>query len=400
MRMGIRTLVTAGVAVVVAVPLGLPTQALASGVRFEDEAAAIAADLAATAAARGWTIAQARTQYEAGQRLDRVREAVAAAVGEAAVVGGVLGDKPDGTATLLIKGPASDTVRGLAAAGGVRIIDGQPYPVQQLRSRASDLHTRLVAMGYPQVVTAVDVVGAGVWGTVTARAGLPATGAALAAALPDDLDDPADGVTVTVTDAPVVQRQTVAFGGMRDAFNGAFRCTSGWSVVAPDGTTGVSTAGHCGVNQITHDAAVHNLALQAQHIGSQGDVEWGTTTVPEPDDFFSDSATVRDVTAVEPIADITRNETVRVYGRSTNAQQTTTVFALDVTISDSFGTSNRLVATTANVTQAGDSGAPWFNGTVAFGSHVGSATISGASRSLFQVADLYDEALGVRVRTS
>ena len=73
---------------------------------------------------------------------------------------------------------------------------------------------------------------------------------------------------------------------------------------------------------------------------------------------------------------------------------------LGMTITEGGRTSSRLVATTNGVTQPGDSGAPWFNGTVAFGSHVGSATIRGQVRSLFQVADLYDEALGVRVRTT
>ncbi|GIE98541.1 hypothetical protein [Paractinoplanes rishiriensis] len=388
-----RLLVATCSALAVLAPLGTVAPAHASVVRFEDAAAAVSSDLAAIAGARGWTIAQARTQQEAADRLDRVRQAVAAVHGEEAIVGGMLGEKPDGVATLLIAGPATDEARMLATSAGVRLVDRQPFTAPELRKRASDVHERLVRMGYPLVVTAVDIASADIWATVTAKPGLPATSGALAVRLPD-------GVAVTVTDEPAVKRESTAFGGMRNLLTGAPMCTSGWSVVDPNGTTGVSTAGHCGVNQITHDGTTHNLALQVQHIGSQGDVEWGTTAVPEPDDFFVSPTTIRDVSAVEPIGNITLNETVRVYGRTTNAEQSTTVFALDVAITEGGRTSSRLVATTNGVTQPGDSGAPWFNGTVAFGSHVGSATIRGQVRSLFQVADLYDEALGVRVRTT
>ena len=401
MKSRTKVLVAAGAAVVFAIPLGVTAQALAQepAVIFQDEATAVATDLALIAKAKGWTLAQARAQREAGLRLDRVREAAAAAQGEA-IIGGALAERPDGTPTLLVRGKATDAVRRLAAVGGVQVVDGQPYTAKELRMRASAVHDRLLAMGYSQVATGVNIATAGISAAVTAKAGLPATRSALAAALPDDLDDLGEGVTLTVADSPVVARQSSAFGGMRNLLNGVPMCTSGWSVIAPDGTTGVSTAGHCGVNQITHDGTTHSLALQAQHIGIVGDVEWGTTSVPEPDDFYTTASTVRDVSAVEPIANIMLGETICVYGRTTNAVECSTVVALDVTISDPvFGRSARLVAMGA-VTQPGDSGGPWYNGGRAYGSHVGQTTVNGKRCSVFQVADLYDEALGVRVRTS
>ncbi|GAA4716048.1 hypothetical protein Prum_005150 [Phytohabitans rumicis] len=392
-------LVAASAAVILGVSLGASAQASAPAMTFQDEAAAIEWDLAVIAKSKGWTVAEARAQHEAGLRLDRVRDAVAFRLGESAVVGGMLAEEPLGVPSLLIKGTATAEVRQLAAASGVRILDGQPYTAAQLRKRASVVHDRLVGMGYPEVVTAVDIATAGVSATVTAQSGLPATGAALAASLPADLNDLGDGVALAVSGKPAVRRETAAFGGLRNRFNGAARCTSGWSVINSSGTTGVSTAAHCSVNQITHDGVNHPLALQAQHIGSQGDVEWGTTTFPEPDDFHPNGLVIRDVGAVEPIANITLNETICVYGRTTNAEECSTVDALDVTITDSLGTSKRLVAM-GHVTQPGDSGGPWYNGVRAYGSHVGEASIDGEPRSVFQVADLYDEALAVRVRTT
>lgn len=125
---------------------------------------------------------------------------------------------------------------------------------------------------------------------------------------------------LTVHTAPIVEDES-AFGGMRIRDDGVFECTSGWSVRnVSTGTFGVSTARHCaGVNQIVHPGdAVHGWSLRGEHRGAYGDVEWGSTAQPEPDDFYADADSIRDVSSVEARSNISVNESVCAYGRSSN----------------------------------------------------------------------------------
>lgn len=191
------------------------------------------------------------------------------------------------------------------------------------------------------------------------------------------------------------------FGGMWVRDDGVNECTSGWSVIRiATGTPGVTTAGHCtGINQIDHPGhGIHARVYQAEHRGQWGDIEWGTTAEAEPDDFYSDASTIRDVNAIEALANIAVNESVCVYGRSSNdrdcdldVQDVSQACTNDGVFND------RLVMMDGVTSIGGDSGGGWSFGNRAFGSVKGLCAPNFLNRETWSVADLYDEALGVRV---
>jgi streptogrisin C len=405
MKMRARWLVVLPATMVLAATFAPPAMAdsHAAGVDSHDlvmqtTAEAMAMDLGLVAKANGWTVAQARAQFDTAQRMGRVQEAIAAWMPDA-YVGGVLSAQPGGAPSLLLKGAADAFVRDTVAAAGipVRIIDRQPYSYRELEQRSVKAHRSLLALGYPEVITGVDIESATVQASVTGRPGLPSAGSALAA-LPADLRS---GLDVAVIDGPVGGYETAAFGGQRIRSAAGATCTSGFSVTNGV-TTGITGAAHCGaMSTVVHDAVTHALSFQAEHRGARGDVEWYTTAVPEPDDFHADSANIRDVAAVEPVNGITVGESVCFYGRTTNVRNCTTVHATGLTLTFTDGvTVSQLVASTANVSTGGDSGGPWTFNNTAYGVHVGAGTLDGARRSLFTPADIIDEAIGVSVRTT
>jgi hypothetical protein len=196
------------------------------------------------------------------------------------------------------------------------VADNQPYSFEELESRKLRVHHALEAAGFRFVATAVNIVGGGrIPASVTREAGLPESAAAILTAVPQDLRSSVD---LVVRGDPVAQDFS-AFGGMWVREGTQSKCTSGWSVRAvDDGTSGVTTAGHCEqIDHIVHPQhGVHTLTFRSQHRGQWGDVEWHTSGEPEPDDFYSDASTVRDVIGVQPRASISVGEFVCVYGRS------------------------------------------------------------------------------------
>lgn len=180
--------------------------------------------------------------------------------------------------------------------------------------------------------------------------------------------------------------------------NGVDVCTSGWSVERTYSTalTGVSTAAHCdSVDYISQPSHVHALDFVDQHLGSWGDVEWHTSAKPEPDNFYASETAVRDVASVEQTAGFSVGEYICVYGRATN-DPFCGLQVEDVSLSCTIGgvTVSRLVEMDGDATSPGDSGAPWYYGTKAYGSHMGICS----GHSTFSKAANYDSAINVRVR--
>ncbi|WP_460915905.1 chymotrypsin family serine protease [Plantactinospora veratri] len=292
---------------------------------------------------------------------------------------------------------APELVRTMVAASGVpiRIVDGQPYSAGELADRSRAVHGHLKALGYTSVTTAADITSGQVRATVTAEPGTGLRAATVGTALPEALRT---GLDLDVVEGPANIRQTSLFGGMPTTRPGAgLICTTGFSV-SPGGFVGVTTAAHCNNSEAAHNGARHPLNLFDEHLGDFGDVEWSTTSgVPVTDDFVAGSTETRDVTGVRALADMMIGDQACVFGQSTGLRRCSFIADLDVSITDRRGTSHRQVAVRDNITQVGDSGGPWFVGTVAYGTHVGNAQVNGASVSAFSVADLFDEALGVRV---
>lgn len=379
-----------------------PALAVPPAVVFQTPAEALATDLALLAKGKGWTVEQARAHWDAAERLGRVQQAVAARMPDA-YVGGVLADTPGGTSTLLLKGEANAFVRDLVAGAGIPIAvaDRQPYSFAELEERSSQVHKQLAAAGYRDIGTGVDITRARVVATVSARPGLPSSASTLSAALPAGLRADVD---LTVITGPV-GTDLLAYGGMRTQDPEA--CTSGFSVVDNEtGTTGVTTAGHCLVGEIVDPGPEPDLVQRfpavGEHRGEFGDVEWHTSPATQRDDFFASATQVRDVVSVEPRADITVGEGVCGYGRSSNSPDCAMTVALTsagCTVDGVFN--DRLVGMNDDLTfTGGDSGGPWYSANRAYGSSKGFCNLEGARRAMWSVADLYDEALNVSVRTS
>ena len=316
--------------------------------------------------------------------------------------GAELSSLPDGAPTVYLKGRADNFVLQLIGSAGfpIHVMDNRPFSWRELEARSMRLNRRLAALGYRDIVTSFDESTSHVEAVVKR---LPARAAERAqqvlASLPSEFRS---GVRLALVDEDIAIDEH-AYGGMWVRASGTNMCTSGWSVTNFF-TTGVTTAGHCsGINQIVEPGVgVHALTHQAEHRGQWGDVEWKTSTHIEPDDFFASANDIRDVSAVEPRANITVGEAICVYGRSSNSRDCShTVLRTSISCTNSGVFNDRLVAMNAKrTTIGGDSGGGWSFGLRAYGSHKGGCTVDGAVRNVFSVADLYDEALGVTVRTN
>jgi streptogrisin C len=358
-------------------------------------------DLALVAEARGWTLQQAVAHRAISDAFGRIQEQIATDR-PGLYAGAELSAVPDGAPTLYIKGNADEFVWGLVDSAGfsIQVIDGRPFSWRELEARSIQLNRRLAGLGFRDIVTSFDETTSIVEAVVKRGPAMAAAKAGqVLATLPAEFRR---GVKLELIDEDVVIDEH-AYGGMWVRDDGVNECTSGWAVT--NGlTTGVTTAGHCdGINQIVEPGVgVHALAHQAQHRGQWGDVEWKTSTHIEPDDFYATATDIRDVAAVEPRVNITVGEAVCVYGRSSNSRDCShTVFRTSISCTNNGVFNDRLVAMNAkNTTIGGDSGGGWSFNFTAYGSHKGGCTVNNVLRNVFSVADLYDEALGVWVRTN
>jgi hypothetical protein len=362
-------------------------------VQTADEA--LAQDLALIAKAQGWTLDEVELYHRAEQAIGQIATEVAEMRPDV-FVGSALSLDPGGPPTLFIKGPADSWIRDLAGAAGIEVVvaDMQPYSFDELEARKVRVHDALRAFGIDQVVTRVNIAGAGVIPVeVTLKPGFATTSESILSAIPDDLRS---SVELTIHEDPIVVSEA-AFGGMTLLKSGFLECTSGWTVQQiSTGIRGISSAGHCvGVNMVAHTSPSHNHAttFKGSHEGQWGDVEWYTTNQAEADDFYSESGVIRDVGAVEPRNGIAVNEAICVYGRASNDRDCS-LRVLDASIA--CGALDRLVQMNGDTQIGGDSGGGWSFDTRAYGGHFGNC----AFRDSFTVADLFDEALGVFVPTT
>jgi hypothetical protein len=361
---------------------------------------ALAEDVALVAEANDWTVAEANTHYEVSVAAGLLAEQMADER-STVYVGAALSTEPGGAPTVYVKGRADAKVRSLIEESGIEVIlaDRQPFSFAELEDRKLRVHHALEALGFPSVATSVNITGGGeIPASVSVGPNTPRAIADIVRALPPDLRS---SVRLTVSERPVVSDEQ-AFGGMWMRDNGLNQCTSGFSVLhANTNVLGVATAGHCPqIDQIDHPGhGLHATVFRAQHRGVWGDAEWYSTSEPEPDDFYADAGNViRDVAAVEPRANILVNEPVCQYGRSSNDRDCS-LEVQDVSQSCTNGGvfNDRLVLMNGDTGIGGDSGGPWSFGGTAFGLHKGNCAPDFAHLEVWTVADLLDEALGVRV---
>ena len=357
---------------------------------------ALLTDLSILAAKRGWTLQQAVAHHARSEEFGHIQERIVTAR-PSMFVGARLSTTPGGTPTLYIKGRADQFVSDTVASAGFPIVVVEDRPLSQLElvARAVRLDEQLAGLGFRDIVTAFDAATSRLSADVARVPGLPTTAEQLLAALPADLRQ---GVTLFLSDH-AVSRSFHAYGGMRMQGAGG-TCTSGWSVT--DGaTTGVTTAGHCtAVTEIVEPGVgTWGLLFEAEHTTTYGDVEWrSSTTHIEPDDFYADASDVRDVSSVEARANITEGEAVCGYGRTSNFRDCDLVW--DTWMPTCGGHSRLVGMQTDDTFTFGDSGGGWSVGNRAYGSISGQCSVAGVWHNTWSIADLYDEALGVTVRTS
>lgn len=365
-------------------------------VRMQSKAEALAQDLKLVAEAKGWTIAEAAADRKAADAIGAIAVKLAATRPDI-YVGSVVSPEPGGIPSLYVKGAAEQDVYDLVASAGIHIaiVDRQAYSFNELERRKLQVHHILAEQGYKDIVTSFDFQNGGkIHAAVTQQAGLTKKSSEIQLALPKSLRD---SVSITVSEEPVAV-DLYAYGGMAVKDDGVFECTSGWSVINVFGTTGVTTAGHCtGINQITHPGiGDHSMTHQSQHRGIWGDIEWKTTVATESARFYASANSIRNVTSIEPRANISVGESICFYGRSSNNRDCSfDVSATSVSCTVSGVFNDRLVRMNGNSAIGGDSGGGWSWNFRAYGSVKG---ICGGG-AVFSVADLYDEALGVTVRT-
>lgn len=361
---------------------------------------ALADDLAAAAKSHGWTVDEAAEVYRAGEVVGAIAEQIARERPDQ-FVGSEVRD-PGEPPILYIKGPADDFVQELVASAeiAITIADNQPYSFDELEARKLRVHHALEDLGYRFVAAASNITGRGVIpASVGFEPGLESSAELILERLPADIRSSVD---LTVKPASAFQDFT-AFGGMHMRVSGTFICTSGFSVRSiSSNTPGISTAGHCtGLNQVLHIGdGVHSTTLKGQHLGQWGDMEWHTTPVAEPDDFYRDCCNIHDVSSIKPRGQIAIGNILCSYGRTSEVRDC----SLKVKDPSQSCTNNgvfydRLVLMNGltPIRLDGDSGGPWYFGNQAWGLIKGRCPPSFNNFESFTVADLLDEALGVRV---
>jgi streptogrisin C len=356
-------------------------------------------DIGLVAKAKGWTIEEAQAQFKAAEAVGAIAEQIAKQRPDA-FVGSALSEKPGRPPTLYVKGSADTLIRQLVASSDIPIVvaDNEPFSFEQLEARKRRVHAALEAMGFQDVVTRVNITGHGrIPAEVAARAGAPNQVAPILASLPVDLQS-----SVDVSISP--QRfgaDTTSFGGMMVRKSGVNDATSGFSVTKiTTGYTGVTTAGHAaGEDSLVHPGhnVVHTFVFQSEHRGQWGDIEWHTTNFVEEPKYYAEAGNLIDtVFGLEARANISVGESVCQYGRFSNDRDCSLDVA-DVSIACTNNNvwNDRLVQMNGVTTIPGDSGGPWTFGGTVFGSQKGHCGSLG--RDAWSVADLFDEAIGVRV---
>jgi len=354
-------------------------------------------DIALLAKAKGWSLAEAAEQHRVTDIIGGIAVRVAKERPDA-FVGSAVAATPGAAPTLYVKGPADQFIRDLVRTSGIDVVvaDNQPFSFDELEARKLRVHRALEALGFRDVVTRVDIAGRGrIPAAVYAQSGLANKAAPIVASLPADLQP---SVNLTISMEPL-GADTTSFGGMMVTKGGFNYATSGYSVTKiATGVTGVTTAGHAeGANALIHPghAVNHTFVFQSEHRGQWGDIEWHTTNFAEIAQYYAEAGNaIFVIHNVEARAAISVGEAVCQYGRFSNDRDCSlTVFdtSLACTLSGVFN--DRLVQMSGITSVGGDSGGPWSFGGAVFGSQKGWCF----SKDTFSVADLYDEAIGVRV---
>lgn len=193
------------------------------------------------------------------------------------------------------------------------------------------------------------------------------------------------------------------YGGAKATKSSGF-CTTGFTITR-SGVSGVLLAGHCsntGRSYVEPEAggATYPMTHQSpEHIGYWGDVEWYTTPHDEFDDFYYSTSNARqDVASVKSANALAYGDYLCRFGRKTGYRCSQLMAWNVAKVINGTYTTYKLACTIHDTGESGDSGAPWFSGSTAWGVHQGAASISGSTRDCFTLADYVDEAIGATIK--
>lgn len=308
--------------------------------------------------------------------------------------GGYTVNGEDATSWVRFKGAVPEAAVRRASEMGVEaaFLGGAELSQFEFQELADRLNRDLVALGSTNPSTGFSIQDQRVQATANPPAGLEDRSSQdLQSMLPPYARD--DNVTVDFVQGPLAT-PAHAYGGDRLLDDGAFECTSGFTVTSGV-ARGVLTAGHCsGLNQYKQaDGLVFGMQFQNQHMGQWGDFEWHTTTHDEFPNFYAAVGNLRPVATLRPAGAIAEGDFYCGFGRSSNNSVCSTVRI----VSQACGGLNRLTVMQDGVGLAlGDSGGPWYISNTAVGIFYGWCVIDFA-RFAFSKADYSDDALGVTV---
>lgn len=147
-------------------------------------------------------------------------------------------------------------------------------------------------------------------------------------------------------------------------------CTSGFSVVHSSGTTGMTTAGHCRDNMTFRGAGLTHIA---DRFSGPYDLQWHTTPfVDRP--WVRDNLDVRTITAGRGRLGQPEGSTVCGFGQGGAEPEFTCGTIIDRSYRPQSASYNNPTSTfvlvgnnNADISDAGDSGGPWYTGSTALG---------------------------------
>lgn len=173
-------------------------------------------------------------------------------------------------------------------------------------------------------------------------------------------------------------------------------CTLGFGVRNSAGVRGVTTAGHCSNTQSYNGVA---LPIQRESVGGSYDIQWHTAPGFTVRNWIYNGSGVSAITGARAVANQTIGSTVCNYGKVTRykcGEIYSKTARTGPYIPNSSPTYVLVRRSGVDMTEYGDSGGPWFVGSVAYGTQSGQAGIS--TEALYMPID-YLSGIGVTLLT-
>ncbi len=339
---------------------------------------------------RGIAIGQAIEEIETRERLQPILDMAESLPGFA----GAWIDRSSGL--VLVVRFAGDVPTEIADAGRGLPVDfrgGASFSIRSLMRQQSTLREDLLAHGFTDLVSGIDVF----TGNLEVTVQVPSGQRAPRGLVPDSVL--ASNVSLLV-ESQSIGRDEHTYGG--DSLvddDGVFRCTTGF-VVTDGSEDGVLTAGHCPneLNYQENSGNTYDALFKAQYKGYYGDYQWHTTSHTGFNKYYFNDTIRRSVPAIggAPAVDDYRC----FHGEASGGNSCDYVYMTMVNVVRDGVSYERLVAMDSDNTIGGDSGGPWFSGSTAWGIHKGDETMGGTVRNIWSQARFVNAALGVTIRTS